>query len=240
MHLQRDGHFPESASPPNLLRRSSLYDASSNSGDLPDMNSLLGIEAHLEKGDIKRHREKVALYLHTRENLHLFGKIELWLGRQTLESTCLHRRQYQSVLTLTMPFDEQNRAAQKRFRQRQKTRMATSAQQVQELANQMQALALEKQRLEAQNRVLQHTVKLSTRHIQDTNAEKVCSSSVSKILTLFLASSCDCGSMLRLQSPLMLLACLLIPEASFHNSRRRMPSNKRGSYWRRARSIGGA
>lgn len=51
--------------------------------------------------------------------------------------------------------------------------MATSAQQVQELSNQMQSLALEKQRLEAQNRVLLHTVKLSTRHIQDTAAEKV-------------------------------------------------------------------
>ena len=36
----------------------------------------------------------------------------------------------------------------------------------------MQTLALEKQRLEAQNRVLQHTVKLSSRHIQDTAAEK--------------------------------------------------------------------
>lgn len=51
--------------------------------------------------------------------------------------------------------------------------MASSAQQVQELATQMQTLALEKERLEAQNRVLQHTVKLSSRHIQDTNAEKV-------------------------------------------------------------------
>lgn len=51
--------------------------------------------------------------------------------------------------------------------------MASSAQQVQELATQMQTLALEKQRLEAQNRVLQHTVKLSSRHIQDTAAEKV-------------------------------------------------------------------
>jgi len=51
--------------------------------------------------------------------------------------------------------------------------MATSAQQVEELAAQMKALALEKQRLEAQNRVLQHTVQLSSRHIQDTAAEKV-------------------------------------------------------------------
>ena len=34
-------------------------------------------------------------------------------------------------------------------------------------------LRWKKQRLEAQNRVLQHTVKLSTRHIQDTIAEKV-------------------------------------------------------------------
>lgn len=51
--------------------------------------------------------------------------------------------------------------------------MASSAQQVQELANQMQTLALEKERLEAQNRVLQHTVKLSSRHIQDTATEKV-------------------------------------------------------------------
>ena len=51
--------------------------------------------------------------------------------------------------------------------------MATSAQQVQELAKQMQSLKLEKQHLEAQNRVLQHTIKLSTRHIQDTAAEKV-------------------------------------------------------------------
>lgn len=66
--MQRDGGFPDSASPPNLLRNS-LYDASSNSGDLPDMNSLLGLDANPEKGDIKRHREKVAILLSSKESV---------------------------------------------------------------------------------------------------------------------------------------------------------------------------
>ena len=58
--MQKEAGLLDSASPPNLLRIS-LYDASSNSGDLPDMNSLLGVEPNVEKGDIKKHREKVHL-----------------------------------------------------------------------------------------------------------------------------------------------------------------------------------
>ena len=52
-------------------------------------------------------------------------------------------------------------------------RMATSAQQVAELASQMEALMQEKQHLESQNRVLQHTVQLSTRHFSEVLTEKV-------------------------------------------------------------------
>ena len=137
---------------------------------------------------------------------------------------------------------EQNRAAQKRFRQRQKTRMATSAQQVQELANQMQTLALEKQRLEAQNRVLLHTVKLSSRHIQDTIAEKVslslsqikdsdyltaASPSLSQTLKYFLLFS---------KAYSMLVTFL---KGGYHG-RKHMPSSRRGSFWRPARFTGGA
>ena len=36
----------------------SIFDASSNSGELPDLNSLVGEEPAQEVGGIKRHREK--------------------------------------------------------------------------------------------------------------------------------------------------------------------------------------
>ena len=67
---------------------------------------------------------------------------------------------------------EKNRVAQKRFRERQKARMRTSAQQVQELTARMDALLREKAELEARNHVLQHTVDLSTQHFGEVFAQE--------------------------------------------------------------------
>lgn len=54
----------EMLSPLGLIE-SPIYDASSNSGDLPDLDSPQNPVDKQEKGDLKRHREKV-LYISCR------------------------------------------------------------------------------------------------------------------------------------------------------------------------------
>lgn len=44
--------------PQKMAGSNSLFDASSNSGELPDLNSLMGEDTAQDAGDIKRHREK--------------------------------------------------------------------------------------------------------------------------------------------------------------------------------------
>ena len=67
----------------------------------------------------------------------------------------------------------QNRVAQRKFRAKTKQKMVHTTMQLEQLEQQMDALMREKQLLESKNRVLQHTVKLSSSHYSDLQAQRV-------------------------------------------------------------------
>ncbi|KAK9800229.1 hypothetical protein WJX73_001497 [Symbiochloris irregularis] len=65
-----------------------------------------------------------------------------------------------------------NREAQRRFRMKQKNRMATTEEAVEALTAQMQSLQTKAEALEARNRVLQHIVDTSSTHIRELVTEQ--------------------------------------------------------------------